>query len=76
MWWLLALAWAAEPTRCVASWTGPEPGCALSGSWSVDETGPTSRVAERGAHEALVAAGHWYSAQWRYQQIEASLEAA
>lgn len=32
------------------------------------------QVAERGAHEALVAAGHWYSAQWRYQQLEASLQ--
>jgi ATP-binding cassette subfamily B protein/ATP-binding cassette subfamily C protein/ATP-binding cassette subfamily B multidrug efflux pump len=34
------------------------------------------RVVERGAHAELVEAGHWYAQQWRYQQIEASLDAA
>jgi ATP-binding cassette, subfamily B, multidrug efflux pump len=34
------------------------------------------RIAERGTHDALVAANGWYAAQWRYQQLEASLEAA
>jgi ATP-binding cassette subfamily B protein/ATP-binding cassette subfamily C protein/ATP-binding cassette subfamily B multidrug efflux pump len=34
------------------------------------------RVAERGTHDALLAANGWYAAQWRYQQLEASLEAA
>ncbi|MFT7775266.1 ABC transporter ATP-binding protein [Roseateles sp.] len=33
-------------------------------------------VIERGAHAELLALGGWYASQWRYQQIEASLEAA
>lgn len=33
-------------------------------------------VAERGTHEQLLARGGWYAAQWRYQQLEASLDAA
>ncbi|MES2936382.1 MAG: ABC transporter transmembrane domain-containing protein [Pseudomonadota bacterium] len=32
-------------------------------------------VAEQGTHAALVAAGGWYARQWRYQQLEASLDA-
>jgi ATP-binding cassette subfamily B multidrug efflux pump len=31
-------------------------------------------VAERGTHDALLALDGWYAAQWRYQQIEESLE--
>jgi ATP-binding cassette subfamily B protein/ATP-binding cassette subfamily C protein/ATP-binding cassette subfamily B multidrug efflux pump len=34
------------------------------------------RVAERGTHEALLALGGWYAAQWQYQQLAASLDAA
>ena len=34
------------------------------------------RVTERGTHDELLAAGGWYAAQWRYQQLEASLDAA
>jgi ATP-binding cassette subfamily B protein/ATP-binding cassette subfamily C protein/ATP-binding cassette subfamily B multidrug efflux pump len=33
------------------------------------------RVVECGTHDDLVALGGWYAAQWRYQQLEASLEA-
>lgn len=31
------------------------------------------RIIERGTHAALLEQGGWYAAQWRYQQIEASL---
>jgi len=33
-------------------------------------------IVERGDHEALIALDGWYAAQWRYQQIEESLENA
>jgi ATP-binding cassette subfamily B protein/ATP-binding cassette subfamily C protein/ATP-binding cassette subfamily B multidrug efflux pump len=33
-------------------------------------------VIERGRHQQLLELGGWYASQWRYQQIEASLEAA
>ena len=32
-------------------------------------------VTERGHHSALIAANGWYARQWRYQQLEASLDA-
>jgi ATP-binding cassette subfamily B protein/ATP-binding cassette subfamily C protein/ATP-binding cassette subfamily B multidrug efflux pump len=32
------------------------------------------RVAERGTHASLLAQEGWYAAQWRYQQLEATLE--
>ena len=34
------------------------------------------RIVEQGRHEALVDENGWYAQQWRYQQIEASLEEA
>jgi len=33
------------------------------------------QIAEQGNHDALVAKDGWYAAQWRYQQLEASLDA-
>ena len=33
------------------------------------------QVTERGNHAALVAGNGWYARQWRYQQLEASLDA-
>ncbi|MCD6079573.1 MAG: transporter ATP-binding protein [Ramlibacter sp.] len=33
------------------------------------------RVIEQGAHADLVAANGWYARQWRYQQLQASLDA-
>jgi ATP-binding cassette, subfamily B, multidrug efflux pump len=33
-------------------------------------------VIEQGTHAALAAAGGWYARQWRYQQLEASLDAS
>ncbi|HYM47787.1 MAG TPA: ABC transporter transmembrane domain-containing protein [Burkholderiaceae bacterium] len=34
------------------------------------------RIVERGTHIELLQLNGWYAAQWRYQQLEASLEAA
>ena len=34
------------------------------------------QVTERGDHAALVAGNGWYARQWRYQQLEASLDAS
>jgi len=33
------------------------------------------RIVEQGNHASLVALGGWYAAQWRYQQLQASLDA-
>ncbi|HAT30446.1 MAG TPA: ABC transporter ATP-binding protein [Janthinobacterium sp.] len=33
------------------------------------------RIVERGKHDTLLAADGWYASQWRYQQLEASLDA-
>lgn len=33
------------------------------------------RVVESGTHEQLLERGGWYASQWRYQQLEASLDA-
>ncbi len=33
-------------------------------------------IAEQGTHVELLALDGWYASQWRYQQLEASLDAA
>ncbi|MES2261528.1 MAG: ATP-binding cassette domain-containing protein [Pseudomonadota bacterium] len=33
------------------------------------------RITETGSHDALLARDGWYASQWRYQQLEASLDA-
>jgi ATP-binding cassette subfamily B multidrug efflux pump len=33
------------------------------------------RIVESGSHDALLARDGWYASQWRYQQLEASLDA-
>ena len=34
------------------------------------------RIVEHGSHDQLLNINGWYAAQWRYQQLEASLENA
>jgi ATP-binding cassette subfamily B protein/ATP-binding cassette subfamily C protein/ATP-binding cassette subfamily B multidrug efflux pump len=33
------------------------------------------RIVEQGDHATLIAQGNWYASQWRYQQLQASLDA-
>ncbi|MEO4009209.1 ABC transporter ATP-binding protein, partial [Chromobacterium piscinae] len=32
------------------------------------------RIAEQGSHDELLRQNGWYASQWRYQQLEASLD--
>jgi ATP-binding cassette subfamily B protein/ATP-binding cassette subfamily C protein/ATP-binding cassette subfamily B multidrug efflux pump len=34
------------------------------------------QIAEQGTHAQLLQRDGWYASQWRYQQLEASLDAA
>ena len=50
----------------------------LDGSSSGEDSGPDPRDADYDSdeHAELLALDGWYAAQWRYQQLEAALEAA
>jgi len=50
---LISMVLAADPTRCVVSWSGPAAQCAVRGSYIVDGTGPTRRAAEWAARNQL-----------------------
>ena len=49
----LALAWAAAPTRCVATWTAFTPACALRGDFSGIGAATSREAAERSARRHL-----------------------
>lgn len=50
---LISMVLAAEPTRCVVSWSGPAAQCAVRGSYIVEGTGPSPRAAAWAAREEL-----------------------
>jgi hypothetical protein len=52
---LLAIASLAlaTPARCVATWTGPVPGCALRGEIVASAAGPNEKAAERALRRQL-----------------------
>lgn len=50
---LISLVLAADPTRCVVSWSGPAAQCAVRGAYIVEGTGPSRRAAEWAAREQM-----------------------
>jgi hypothetical protein len=44
---------AAEPTRCVAKWSGPVAGCPLRGELQASATATSRAAAERGARKEM-----------------------
>jgi hypothetical protein len=50
---LVSLVLAAGPTRCTATWSGPERGCALRGDVQATATAPTEKGAERAIQKEI-----------------------
>ena len=77
---LLALSHAMERSIQVAATPGDGPRYSLLISmfqrreYFEPERERYTRIAERGTHAALLAAGGWYAQTWRYQQLAATVE--
>lgn len=63
---------AAEPERCVVL-ASHRLSAVAEADWIVVLHG--GKVTEAGQHQTLLQRNGWYASQWRYQQLEASLEA-
>ena len=59
-----------------AVWGGPHVNKVTTPSLASEVGAQIGRIVERRTHDELLAKGGWYAAQWRYQQLEASLDAA
>jgi hypothetical protein len=53
LFFLPALALAADPARCVATWTGPKADCAVRGELTASANGTSRRAAEKAIHKEL-----------------------
>lgn len=53
MWLVLASLASAGPSRCVATWTGPVPGCAIRGEVAASATALSEPAAQRALRHAL-----------------------
>jgi hypothetical protein len=50
---LLSFAALAEPTRCIATWNGPAPGCGLHETYKVEATAGSEGAARKAAVDQL-----------------------